>query len=142
MGTMTLWHKTYNRSGHETNIFVFQVLRRPENSCGLEETKVRDIMRDVGAAVEYLHKNKIIHRDLKPENVLMKEEDNRVSGLWVTPKYTVLLLLEFAYHFDGSVQERRNSSALAMELHLSCSNPLIWYQSKRELSVWSRLICL
>ena len=29
-------------------------------------------------------------------------------------------------HFDGLVQERRNSSALALELHLSCTYPLIW----------------
>ena len=28
-------------------------------------------------------------------------------------------------HIDGLVQERRNSSALAMELHLSCINPSI-----------------
>ena len=27
------------------------------------------------------------------------------------------------HHFDGLVQERRNSSALEMELRLSCSNP-------------------
>ena len=29
-------------------------------------------------------------------------------------------------YIDGLVQERRNSSALAMELHLSCSNPSIY----------------
>ena len=30
-------------------------------------------------------------------------------------------------HFDGLVQERRNSSALAMELRLSCTNlPISW----------------
>ena len=29
------------------------------------------------------------------------------------------------YHIDGLVQERRNSSALAMELCLSCTNPSI-----------------
>ena len=29
------------------------------------------------------------------------------------------------YHSDGLVQERRNSSALAMELRLSCTNPSI-----------------
>ena len=29
-------------------------------------------------------------------------------------------------HIDGLVQERRNSSALAMELHLSSTNPLTW----------------
>ena len=28
-------------------------------------------------------------------------------------------------HLDGLVQERRNSSALAMELRLSCANPSI-----------------
>ena len=28
----------------------------------------------------------------------------------------------FAYHFDGLVQERRNSIANAMELRLSCTN--------------------
>ena len=28
-------------------------------------------------------------------------------------------------HFDGLVQERRNSIALAMELRLSCTNPSI-----------------
>ena len=30
------------------------------------------------------------------------------------------------HHFDGLVQERRNSSALAMELRLSCTDPLIY----------------
>ena len=29
------------------------------------------------------------------------------------------------HHIDGLVQERRNSSALAMELRLSCTNPSI-----------------
>ena len=29
-------------------------------------------------------------------------------------------------HFDGSVQERRNSIANALELHLSCTNPSIY----------------
>ena len=34
---------------------------------------------------------------------------------------------EVQYQIDGLVQERRNSSALAMELHLSCTNPSKWY---------------
>ena len=34
-----------------------------------------------------------------------------------------------ATHIDGLVQERRNSSALAMELRLSCTNPSICYSS-------------
>ena len=36
-------------------------------------------------------------------------------------------------HINGLVQERRNSSALAMELHLSCTNPLLCY----GLSSWA-----
>ena len=35
-------------------------------------------------------------------------------------------------HIDGLVPEWRNSSALAMELRLSCINPSIWYIIKRE----------
>ena len=38
-------------------------------------------------------------------------------------------------HIDGLVQERRNSSALAMELRLSCTNP-----STYALSGFSELI--
>ena len=30
------------------------------------------------------------------------------------------------YNIDGLVQERRNSSALALEVRLSCTNPSIW----------------
>ena len=29
-------------------------------------------------------------------------------------------------HVDGLVQERRNSSALAAELRLSCTKPMMW----------------
>ena len=32
----------------------------------------------------------------------------------------------FQLHIDGSVQERRNASASAMELRLSCTNPSIY----------------
>ena len=30
-------------------------------------------------------------------------------------------------NIDGLVQKRRKSSALAMKLHISCTNPSIWY---------------
>ena len=36
--------------------------------------------------------------------------------------------------FDGLVQERCNSSALAMELHLSCTNPSTWDISQGHFS--------
>ena len=39
------------------------------------------------------------------------------------------------HSFDGLVQERRNSSALAMELCLSCTNPSIWTTAEL-LSIW------
>ena len=49
-------------------------------------------------------------------------------------------------NFDGLVQERRNSSALAMELHLSCTNPsiLFWVNyaavsSMQLLTHWGRV---
>ena len=34
---------------------------------------------------------------------------------------------------DGFVQERRNSSTLAMELHLSCTNPSICLQNNQKV---------
>ena len=40
----------------------------------------------------------------------------------------VLYLQYEANHVDGLVQERRNSIANALELHLSCTNPSMWQQ--------------
>ena len=37
------------------------------------------------------------------------------------------LTVDIWCHIDRLVQERRNSSALAMELCLSCTNPLLWW---------------
>ena len=38
------------------------------------------------------------------------------------------------YNIDGLVQERRNSSALAMELRLSCTNPsILWYDAMKGI---------
>ena len=37
-------------------------------------------------------------------------------------------------YIDGLVQERRNSSALAMELRLSCTNPSICITCFNELT--------
>ena len=35
--------------------------------------------------------------------------------------------MSHGYHVNGLVQERRNSIANALELRLSCTNPLMWY---------------
>ena len=45
--------------------------------------------------------------------------------LWLTTDTPYLTLLGELWLecFDGLVQERRNSSALAMELRLSCTDP-------------------
>ena len=40
--------------------------------------------------------------------------------------YSTAFILHHCYHTEGLVQERCNSSALSMELHLSCTNPSIW----------------
>ena len=42
------------------------------NCCGLEEKEVRQILKQIGGAMEYLHSLKIIHRDLKPENIVLQ----------------------------------------------------------------------
>ena len=39
--------------------------------------------------------------------------------------------------FDGLMQERRNSSALAMELRLSCTNTSVWWLFFAD-SMWIR----
>jgi serine/threonine protein kinase len=54
---------------------------KPENACGLSETEVRAIAHDIGAGLEFLHRNNVIHRDLKPENVVMQIEDEKVCNL-------------------------------------------------------------
>ena len=62
-------------------------------------------------------------------------------AMWATRVYNPIAQRDFSMHIratvkfeqclhiDGLVQERCNSSALAMELHLSCTNP--WYQKYR-----------
>ena len=47
-------------------------------------------------------------------------------------------------HIDGLMQERRNSIANALELHLSCTNPSIWqwvvrHQMRQSSPGWSVL---
>ena len=51
-----------------------------------------------------------------------------------TSSKSCILHLSLSYCIDGLMQERCNSSALAMELHLSCINPLAW-----DISGW--IVC-
>ena len=45
------------------------------------------------------------------------------------------------HDIDGLVPERRNSIALAMELHLSCTNPLIDFEGMPKFSVIHPQLC-
>ena len=54
----------------------------------------------------------------------------RMYGMYVISK-------EISWNdIEGLVQERRNSSALAMELRLSCTNPSTWY-----VCTWGKIFC-
>ena len=48
--------------------------------------------------------------------------DRSPRGQWINEPSDVNTLR----HVDGLVQERRNSSALVMELRLSCTNPSMY----------------
>ena len=75
---------------------------------------------------------------------------------WPTANKMTLEIISIITTKDGLVQERRNSSALAMELRLSCTNPSIYnihlYQATVQrhnagamaivLSLWSHGITL
>ena len=54
---------------------------------------------------------------------------NMLSAKWRPFCFTlnVLTQCQSHVHIDGLVQDCSNSSALAMELLLSCTKPLIWY---------------
>ncbi|XP_076235630.1 inhibitor of nuclear factor kappa B kinase subunit beta [Calliopsis andreniformis] len=56
-----------------------RVLSETENCCGVNEKQAICIMKDISAAVEYLHSNNITHRDLKPENIVLQEERDNIS---------------------------------------------------------------
>jgi len=55
-----------------------RVLNKPENCRGLPEGQILLLLRDVSAAIGYLHNRRIIHRDLKPENVVLKSTESRI----------------------------------------------------------------
>ena len=52
---------------------------------------------------------------------------------WWRTRSTHFTLNPLSFQIDGLVQERRNSSALAMELRLSCTNPSRWCARCKQL---------
>lgn len=39
----------------------------------LNEEEAKEIVKDIGEAADYLHRQRVIHRDLKLENIIMHE---------------------------------------------------------------------
>lgn len=54
----------------------------------IPEIKVKDWVKQICNAVQYLHKNDIIHRDIKPENILLHEVNYNLLRIW--SKYAIL----------------------------------------------------
>jgi serine/threonine protein kinase len=48
-------------------------LRERLAAGSLAIAEIRDMLRQIAAALDYLHRKRIVHRDLKPENVLLDE---------------------------------------------------------------------
>ena len=57
-----------------------------------------------------LHKERFIHASVNGMKSYISD-------------FVITLLPKVKFEIDGLVQKRRNSSALAMELRLSCNNP-------------------
>ncbi|KAG2768646.1 hypothetical protein PC129_g21165 [Phytophthora cactorum] len=49
----------------------------------LTKDTVRECMRDVVAALDYLHRNHICHRDIKPENILLSGDQYKLADFGV-----------------------------------------------------------
>ena len=55
----------------------------------------------------------------------------KIKPFFTDSPLLVLVILGWFCHIEGLVQERCNSSASAMELHLSCTNPsILWHAYK------------
>ncbi|KAE8751046.1 inhibitor of nuclear factor kappa-B kinase [Frankliniella occidentalis] len=81
-----------------------QLLNRPENSCGLQETDVRQLIQNVSSAVCYLHSEKITHRDLKPENIVLAHSDNGIIYKLIDLGYAKELDQSSCTSFVGTLQ--------------------------------------
>ena len=70
---------------------------------------------------------------------LFQEKTKEYLSLFPNMEIPLVSWWKAIAHFDGLVQEWHNSSALAMELRLSCTNPLIYsmHSISQMLKTWS-----
>ena len=65
---------------------------------------------------------------------------NEIWFLYASNRYCMIhvqSLHKLTFHINGLVQERRNSSVLAMELRLSCTKPSIYAWASQNIMAWS-----
>lgn len=82
-----------------------KLLNKPESCTGLNEIQVKQILKDIGNAVQFLHLNKITHRDLKPENIVMHVVDSPGSNIGTQNQTKVtykLIDLGYAKEIDSN----------------------------------------
>ena len=73
---------------------------------------------------KYLKCNTLVQHEIRTTS--MEKREYKYKGIWHIHSITVHFQIT-CLHIDGLEQEKRKSVALAMELRLSCTNPLIWY---------------
>ncbi|KAG6944308.1 hypothetical protein JG687_00017940, partial [Phytophthora cactorum] len=93
-GTFSKVHLCQNDAGTEFALKIINksILKRKREykrvdgklvlSNAFQDT-VRECMRDVVAALDYLHRNHICHRDIKPENILLSGDQYKLADFGV-----------------------------------------------------------
>ncbi|XP_069123077.1 serine/threonine-protein kinase SBK1-like [Argopecten irradians] len=74
---------TYNVAFETRTAFVFaqefapygDLFEKIPPQLGMVEKDVKNVIRQVSSALDFMHSNGLVHRDIKPENILIFEQD-------------------------------------------------------------------